>query len=135
MLEINAPCAQNFAKMPINGNGRYCNSCEKTVVDFTNFSEVELLNYFRIHKNVDVCGRVKASQLGKQNLFESFLFKNKQFILSKVNIKPLRIVLLGLISGLLTFTTSCMGKVMPAQKSTALTKDSLQTKNQNPKKN
>jgi len=99
--------------MPKHNDGRYCRSCEKVVVDFTQMSHAELIEYFEKHKGEDVCGKAKNSQLGKQNRYEEFLLEAGQRVKKKVNIKPLRVALLGAISGLLTFTTSCMGKMMP----------------------
>lgn len=135
MVEISSPCNKSFSKMPKSGNGRYCFACEKIVVDFTSMTNTELLNYFKNYTNEEICGRVKSSHVGKQNRFENFLFKGKQFVINKINIKPLRIALLGLFSGLLTFTTSCMGKVMPVEKVTKSNSDTSTVKNSNTKKN
>ncbi len=47
---------------PIAG-GRFCDSCAKTVVDFTAMSDSEVANYFLKHQNV--CGRLKPEQLDR----------------------------------------------------------------------
>jgi len=121
--------------MPKSGNGRYCYACEKIVVDFTNMTNTELQDYFKNYTNEEICGRVKSTHLGKKNGFENFLFKGKQFVANQINIKPLRITLLGLLSGLLTFTTSCMGAVRPIEKDTKSNIDTSKVKNPNIKKN
>lgn len=135
MVEISSPCNRRFSKMPKTGNGRYCDACEKIVVDFTSMTNTELQNYLKNYTNEEICGRVKSTHLGTQNRFENFLFKSNQFVTNKINIKPLRIALLGLLSGLLTFTTSCMGKVMPVEKVTKSNNDTTSVTNQNTKKN
>jgi hypothetical protein len=134
MLEISSPCNKKFNKMPKRGDGRYCSACEKIVVDFTEMTNTELQNYFKSYTNEEICGRVKSKHLGKQNMFEDILFNGKQFVANKISIKPLRIVLLSLISGLLTFTTSCMGKVMPVEKVTKSNSDTAKVKNPSTKK-
>jgi hypothetical protein len=70
-----------------------------------------LLAYFEKHKGENICGRIKGFQLGKQNRFEILLNRSRQFIINKINIAPIRIALLAMLSGLLAFTTSCMGKM------------------------
>jgi hypothetical protein len=47
--------------MTPNDKGRFCNSCAKTVVDFTNMLPNKIEQYFQ--KNTNVCGRFKSSQL------------------------------------------------------------------------
>ena len=135
MVEISAPCDKNFSKMPKSGIGRYCYSCEKVVVDFTNMTNAELQDYFENYTGDEICGRVKSTHLNKQNRFEKFLFNSKQFVANKISIKPLRIALLGLISGLLTFTTNCMGAVRPVEKTTKSNADTTAVKKPNTKKN
>ncbi len=137
MVEISSPCDKNFNKMPKSGNGRYCYSCEKVVVDFTNMTNTELQNYFKNYTGDEICGRVKSTHLDQQNRFEKFLYNGKQFAANKISIKPLRIAILGLVSGLLTFTTSCiMGKMrMPSEKTTTSNADTNTVRNPNTKKN
>ncbi len=128
-MQITSPCHQNFSKMHKHGNGRYCGSCQKVVVDFTQMDQKQLINYFKEHKSENVCGRVKNFQIRKQNVFESFLFKFREFVSGKINITPLRIALLAMVSGLMTFTTSCMGKVMydaPTYGGSKTNKDTIQ---------
>ena len=133
-MRIASPCHENYSNMSEQGNGRYCGSCEKVVVDFTKMSNTEMLNFFEHHKGENICGRVKSIQLGKQNAYASFIYKSRQFVADKINITPLRIALLAMISGLLAFTTSCMGEVIPYEKTAQPTKDTVKTKNNPPRK-
>ena len=60
-ITIPKPCHEDWDKMTPNNNGRFCSSCSKTVIDFTNMSNNEIQLYFQQHSNV--CGRFKNSQL------------------------------------------------------------------------
>ncbi len=86
---------------------------KKWVADLTRMSNTEMMTYFEMHKGENICGRAKGTQLGKQNGFESFLFSLRKYITEKVNVTPIRMALLAMLSGLLAFTTSCMGKMAP----------------------
>ena len=45
--------------------GRFCDSCQKCVVDFTGFSDEQLYKFFQQHKGQQVCGRFSNKQLNK----------------------------------------------------------------------
>jgi hypothetical protein len=61
-ISIKEPCTQNWDEMSPDNTGRFCASCQKTVIDFTKFSEEELISYFQQQKNI-VCGRLTEKQL------------------------------------------------------------------------
>lgn len=46
-------------------SGRFCGSCEKTVVDFTGMSDFSIVNYLESHKSEKVCGRFTKPQLDR----------------------------------------------------------------------
>ena len=50
-LAIPKPCHEDWSKMTPNAKGRFCKSCVKTVVDFTEMDVDEIQDY--IHKNKD----------------------------------------------------------------------------------
>lgn len=50
--------------MTPNSDGRHCNECSKTVVDFTSYSDAELIAYFS-NLQGKVCGRFRATQLSR----------------------------------------------------------------------
>lgn len=54
-------CHEDWNKMTPNENGRFCGSCSKNVVDFTNMLPNQIQVYFQ--QNSNVCGRFKNSQL------------------------------------------------------------------------
>jgi hypothetical protein len=63
ILSIHEPCNQAWDAMTETEKGRFCNSCSKTVVDFTSMSDAQLINYFLEQKNQQVCGRLMSDQL------------------------------------------------------------------------
>jgi len=48
--------------MPMTENGRYCNSCSKTVIDFSSWEIEDIKNYL-INTNTNVCGHFKSLQV------------------------------------------------------------------------
>lgn len=46
-----------------DGNGRYCDSCAKTVIDFSIMTDEEIHQYFTAHWGENTCGRFKNTQL------------------------------------------------------------------------
>lgn len=51
--------------MEATEQGRYCNSCEKQVIDFTGFTDQQILQYF-LKNPFPVCGKMRASQLERR---------------------------------------------------------------------
>lgn len=66
-ITIPAPCTENWDKMTPNESGRFCMSCVKTVVDFTEMSSEEIKHFFVQNQfgsvGAKICGRFKKSQL------------------------------------------------------------------------
>jgi len=60
---IPIPCSEDWNKMKIGQIGRHCGVCDKSVVDFTQKSRHEILSYLIEHRNEEVCGHVRLSQL------------------------------------------------------------------------
>src|SRR5580765_5101846 len=67
-LTIPKPCHEDWNKMTPNETGRFCASCVKSVVDFTNRSASEIQDYFTENKGKSVCGRFRNEQVNKFNL-------------------------------------------------------------------
>lgn len=61
-LGIATPCSQNWNQMTPDSEGRFCGSCQKTVVDFTAMDDRELLQWFATRQG-PVCGRLREDQL------------------------------------------------------------------------
>ncbi len=69
-LQIAEPCNENWHEMtPIRG-GNFCASCEKTVVDFTEMTDRELVNFYERYDG-KICGRFRSDQLDRQIAFPS----------------------------------------------------------------
>lgn len=121
MIVIQNPCSENWNKMNKTEKGRFCESCNHIVIDFTNMTNEEIESYFEVNSRDNICGNYKKSQVYVPK--ETYSFKNK---LLKLNLKPLNLILL-LMS---FFVSSCMmGKRLvskPIENDTA--KDTLSKK-------
>jgi hypothetical protein len=62
-LQIPEPCHEDWNQMTPQGLGRHCESCAKTVVDFTAKSDKFIASYFKKHDNI--CGRFRSDQLNR----------------------------------------------------------------------
>jgi hypothetical protein len=58
------PCGENWENMEQTGNGRFCSSCCKTVVDFTLMSDQQVLSYLS-DPGKKICGRFASDQLNR----------------------------------------------------------------------
>jgi hypothetical protein len=63
-IQISNPCHEKWGEMIDNNTGKFCNSCQKSVVDFTNFSDRDLRNWFKENQG-ESCGRFKPEQLDR----------------------------------------------------------------------
>ena len=64
-LSIPEPCHEDWGKMTNAEKGRFCNSCEKVVVDFSAMSERQLVEFFKKPAG-SVCGRFQQDQLERE---------------------------------------------------------------------
>ena len=64
-LNIPIPCHESWDKMVTAENGKFCNSCQKQVIDFTNMSDSQLVAFFRKPATGSVCGRFMQDQLDR----------------------------------------------------------------------
>jgi len=67
-IDIPKPCHENWNKMNPVEQGRFCNSCQKAVVDFTGMSDSQLVAFFKKLSTGSVCGRFENDQLGREIL-------------------------------------------------------------------
>lgn len=61
-LSIPKPCHEDWDAMTQADKGRFCGSCQKTVIDFTGMSDRQLIAFFKKPPS-SVCGRVYNDQL------------------------------------------------------------------------
>lgn len=64
-LSIADPCHENWDQMLPEEKGRFCLSCQKTVVDFTNMSDGQIFDYFKSYTG-STCGQFASQQLDRQ---------------------------------------------------------------------
>jgi hypothetical protein len=62
-ISIPIPCHENWQEMTVVDRGRFCNSCQKKVTDFSKKSDREIVNIF--NENENLCGRFNATQLNR----------------------------------------------------------------------
>ena len=65
-LKIKTPCSEDWDKMTESDAGRFCQKCEKDVVDFRDMTSEEILQFFRQNTG-KVCSRIKKGQLREFN--------------------------------------------------------------------
>ena len=106
-INVPKPCSQNWNSMIPNKEGRFCNSCSKTVIDFTKMDIPEIKNYLIENSGKEgVCGHFKFDQVQTK---ESIKYDNLRNRISRIKIKPIKNLALFSVSLLFTLT-SCMGK-------------------------
>jgi hypothetical protein len=66
---IEEPCHADWNEMKPEAKGRFCESCSKTVVDFSSMSDFSIVNYLEGKKNESVCGRFRPDQMDKTYLW------------------------------------------------------------------
>ena len=99
-IKVPIICNEDWDKMSPKENGRFCDTCKLTVVDFTKMSDNEIKNYL-LSKSY-VCGRFDCTQVETSHEKTLDLLKRKT---KKINFKPLRwlAILFLLILALLLF--------------------------------
>jgi hypothetical protein len=65
-LTIPKPCHESWDKMTATDKGKFCDSCQKQVTDFTGMSDRELIAFFRKPTTGSVCGRFQNDQLNHE---------------------------------------------------------------------
>jgi hypothetical protein len=63
-LAIHTPCQQRWQDMNPGETGRFCEHCQKTVVDFAAMSDRQITAYF-LNQSQPVCGRLTINQLNR----------------------------------------------------------------------
>ncbi len=87
-ISIPKPCHEDWTKMTQKEKGRFCSSCSKTVIDFTQKSKEEIQDYLIENKKQPVCGHFYKNQLDAitieilQATFQQQLSYQKLFILA-----------------------------------------------------
>ena len=70
-LTIPQPCQESWNEMTPVEKGAYCNSCCKTVINFSQMNDREIINYFEQQNGAPTCGRFSRNQLNRPLLYIS----------------------------------------------------------------
>ncbi len=65
IVRVPEPCHEDWNKMKPEEKGRFCNSCSKTVVDFSNKTDYEIKKVLEESPKGHVCGHFKKTQLDR----------------------------------------------------------------------
>jgi hypothetical protein len=97
--------------MTSEAQGKFCNACEKSVVDFSMMSDAQILHYFSQPKTQKVCGRFNADQVDRAlvNMIPERLSPPPQLL----NFAYLLIVVLGV--GLSSCSNAVTGEAVIAE--------------------
>lgn len=79
-ISIPKPCHEDWNSMNPNQEGKFCSSCSKTVVDFTEMSKEEIQVYFKQKSGENTCGHFYASQLDESTQSKPSVFKRVNYI-------------------------------------------------------
>ena len=63
-LSVPTPCSESWDEMSPRPQGRFCGSCNKTVVDFATMTDQQVLDWLSGHTG-SVCGRFHPRQLNR----------------------------------------------------------------------
>lgn len=80
-LKIENPCHQDWSSMSKVDQGKYCSHCSKTVIDFSKFSDAEIIRYLDKNSGA-ICGRLKNNQVERElkiNVKDESSFLHKVF--------------------------------------------------------
>lgn len=65
IVRIPEPCHEDWNAMQPDAKGKFCNSCSKSVFDFSNKTDAEIKNILIEYKDQKVCGHFRKSQIDR----------------------------------------------------------------------
>ena len=101
IISIPEPCHEDWNSMTPDANGKFCNSCSKSVVDFTAKTDVEIHAMMMERKDQRVCGHFKTTQVNRH------LALTIPFHALPQNLPPARVFAIALFFVFGTFLFSC----------------------------
>ena len=70
-ISIPKPCHEDWSQMSPNEKGRFCQSCSKSVIDFTTMPEEAIEDYLALNSNKKICGKFKVWKLTRSSSIKS----------------------------------------------------------------
>ena len=64
-ITIPEPCDQKWSEMQACGSNRFCNKCEKQIIDFTYYSDAALIKVIEENEG-RICGKFTKDQLDRE---------------------------------------------------------------------
>jgi hypothetical protein len=64
-IQIPEPCHEDWNTMQADAQGKFCGSCNKSVIDFSNKSDMEIKNILLEQKGKKICGHFKKTQVDR----------------------------------------------------------------------
>ena len=64
-VQVAEPCHENWENMSLSDKGRFCDSCQKQVVDFTTMTDSQIAVFFKKPSTGSVCGRFFQDQVDR----------------------------------------------------------------------
>lgn len=105
-IQLPESCPARWENMTPAQGGRFCSSCEKTVIDFSKMSAEEIGVYFKAHAATGFCGHFSVHQVDAvpKNKREKLL--SGWYRKAEESIRPglMRWFVLILLSGLITLS-------------------------------
>jgi hypothetical protein len=93
-LLIQEPCHEDWNKMSVQEQGRYCSVCKTVVTDFTTMSEEEIIAWLQKSKQT-TCGRIR---IGESQLNHTYVYATR-------NENPFKnVVFRYTVAGILSFS-------------------------------
>jgi hypothetical protein len=110
-LSIPKPCSETWDNFTPAQHGRFCNSCNKTVVDFTKMGEDEILEFISTKQN-HTCGRFRSSQLKIYSGKEPLLKINPGLTLLKASLMSMLLIFMSKQTSAQTTTTKTRTEIV-----------------------
>ncbi len=109
-IQIQKPCAENFNAMTSVVDGKFCDSCQTKVIDFTKMSLDEIEIYFKNNSAQKICGRYNARHTNTTNIFTAFINRIES-VVYKTKFRKVAVWTISVVFFLLN-SYKCMGKRM-----------------------
>lgn len=105
-INIGNPCTANWNEMTKNADGRFCSSCQTTVIDFSTMPLDEIQNFFKNKEHQKMCGHVHNRQLQSNTNVWYNILNRVEAVFSKTKLRRMAIALVSV----LLFLTGCRAK-------------------------